>query len=236
MWRRTDISTSRPARFDVAAGTLDFADRYPIITGHFGGDWRRRFQRDGDRLAFTVIRDPVDRAISTYSFWRHRIRIGHPHFERPTIQAAKALSFADFIRSNDPNLKADIFNKHYSMLAGGDLAGTVREPEAQARNRANVAALAAEFDVIGTTERLPEALRGFLRAIGLRRQPDIRSLLAQVARNASPRLDVAEISSADRSFIAERNQLDFELHAIAGARLDRLLQEQDGPERRENQP
>jgi Sulfotransferase family len=211
---------------DVAAGQLEFADRYPIITGHFGANWRREFQRSRNRLAFTVIRDPVERAISTYSFWRHRIRQGNANFDRPTVQAAKARSFDAFIRSEEPFIKTSLFNTHFALLAGRETFASACEPECQARYRDMIAGLADEFDVIGVTERLPDTLRCILAAIGYRGRPEPSDLLSRVEKNASPALDPAEITSADRAFLADRNALDFELHAIAAARLDRLLQAQ----------
>lgn len=209
---------------DVASGKLDFADRYPIITGHFGGNWRRQFQESRDRVALTVIRDPVDRAISTYAFWRHCIPSGHADFWAPTVQAAKTLRFGAFIRSEERSVKINLFNTHYALLTGGEGVKAVCEAAGQARYRGKTMELAVEFDVIGVTERLPETLQCFLTAIGFQEPLDVRAVLARVPKNASPALDETEISSEDRTFLAERNELDFDLHAAAGARLDRLLQ------------
>jgi len=211
---------------DVAAGNLEFADRYPIISGHFGGAHRRQFQRDRNRLTFTVIRDPVRRAISTYTYWRHNIPVDSPDFQAPTVQAAKTRSFGAFIRSEEPFIKINLFNTHVLMLAGPETFDSACEPECQALYRDKIAALADEFDVIGVTERLPDTLQCFLTAIGFRAPLKARDLLTRVEKNASPALDPTEISSADRAFLAERNELDFELHAVAEARLDRLLQAQ----------
>jgi hypothetical protein len=208
---------------DVAADNLDFADRYLIITGHFGGAWRRRLQRRGERLTFTVIRDPVDRAISLYNYWRHRIPNHAPEFSWPAVQAAKTLRFADFIRANDAGVKRSLFNTHYSQLAGGRSARKAYRPESQKRYLRRVKRLAAEFDVIGITERLSESLEWFLDAVGSPAPEDTRSLLAKVDKNASPRFDPAEMSSEDRAFVVERNQLDLALHAIAADRLDRSV-------------
>jgi Sulfotransferase family len=211
---------------DIAAGMLDFADRYPIVSGHFGGKWRREFQRGRNRLTFTLIRDPIKRAISTYSFWRHRVREGSANFNKPTVQAAKSRSFGDFIRSEEPVIKISLFNTHFVLLAGRDRFEPASEPENQARYRDLIVGLVDEFDVIGVTERLPDTLGCFLAAVGHRAPRKARALLTQVERNASPALDPREITSADRAFLAERNALDFELHAAAEARLEALLRAQ----------
>lgn len=208
---------------DIAAGNLEFADRYPIISGHFGGSWRRRLRRDGERVTFAVVRDPIDRAISSYNFWRHRIPSGSPEFWSPMVQAAKTLPFAAFIRASDAHIKDNLFNLQFAHLAGGEILGPAYDPEDQAPHAGKVEGVAAEIDVVGVTERLPETLQCVLDAIGARTRENARSLLAKVERNASPRFDPTEVSSEDRAFLMARNQLDLALHSIAADRLDRAV-------------
>lgn len=172
-----------------------------------------------------MIRDPVERAISSYSYWRHRISTLDRQFYLPMVQAAKTPGFADFIRSGEQTLKRNLFNTHYTHLAGGALSVTACEPEHQAEYARKVASLAAEFDVIGVTERLPESLHCFLAAIGFREPINLPALLARTPRNASPPPEPNMVSQEDRAFIMERNRLDFALHAIAAERLDRALRD-----------
>jgi len=208
---------------DIAAGNLEFAEHYPIVSGHFGGTWRRRLQRRGERVTFTVIRDPVERAISHYNYWRHRIPNEAPEFWWPAVQAAKTLPFAVFIRVNDMGVKQSLFNTHYTHLAGSSISKRTYDPKYQTRHSRKIKRLAAEFDVIGVTERLPESLECFLDAIGVRTPKNTRSLLDRVDKNVSPRFDPMEVTSGDRAFLIERNQLDLALHAIAADRLDGAL-------------
>lgn len=204
---------------DIAEENFDFAETYPIISGHFGGEWRRRFRRSHSRLTFTIIRDPVKRVMSTYSYWRHQIPEGHRDFWAPTVQAAKTLRFSEFIRTDIKDVKIRLFNTQYAFLSAGQNYDGVCEPENQACHRREIRRLTGEFDVMGVTERLPDAIRVFLAAVGFAAPVDVQAVLAQVERNASPALE--EIADEDVAYIASRNELDFELHAIANARLAR---------------
>jgi hypothetical protein len=206
---------------DVAAGSFEFAERYPIICGHFGGALRRRFQREGGRLAFTVIRDPVPRAISTYSYWRHRVGPDHPGYALPMVQAARDLEFAAFIRSEDALLRRNLFNTHFGHLEGA--AELSQDFEHQDRYAGRIEALAEEFAVLGTTEELAETLQWLLREIGHPR-PNAQRLLERGLKNRSPALDASQISAADRRYVMERNRLDQALHEIARRRLAQASQ------------
>jgi hypothetical protein len=206
---------------DAAAGNFQFAERYPIICGHFGGALRRRFQRETGRLTFTVIREPMARAVSTYSYWRHHVGPDHPGYALPMVRAARDLEFAAFIRSEDPLLRRNLFNTQFGHLEGG--AKLSQDLEHQHRYAGRVEALAEEFEVFGTTEQLAETLQWLLREIGHPR-PNARRLLERVPENRSPALDASQISAADRRYVMERNRLDQALHEIARRRLAQARQ------------
>jgi hypothetical protein len=207
---------------DVAAGNFEFADSYPIISGHFGGRWRREFQASHNRLAFTIIRDPVERAASTYSYWRHRVVEPRPGFYLPKVQAAKRLDFSAFLRADLKAIKIDLFNAHYGRLAGGEAYETACEPDKQVAHGSRLTELVDEFDVIGTTERLDESLEAFLVAIGAEPPAGLSRLLARVERNASPPDTKLSITTEDRAFLTEHNKVDLALHELAGLRLTRF--------------
>lgn len=204
----------------VAAGDLGFAGSYPIICGHFGGRWRRKFRAEKDRVTFTVIRDPVARVISTYSYWRHRVEPGHTGYHRPGVEAARTLDFASFIRADVPDARNDLFNRHFAHLNGADKRADLELAD-PADHADRIAALADEFDVLGTTERLADSLQWFLRELGCER-PRTEALLQSVSANRSPRLADTEITRVDRNYILERSRLDLALLQIARKRMRRF--------------
>lgn len=198
----------------VQRGELGFVEQFPIVCGHFGGDWRRELRRRNGGIAFTVIREPVARVVSTYSYWRHNIGPDHRNYELPHLRAARTLDFAAFIRSPEPTLRQNLFNRAFTHLAGRKNSGADDEVASVAEHEMQIEALAAEFAVIGTTGRLAQALQSLLQELGHVHLP-LASLLRHIPRNESRRIEWSGISDADRRYILERSRLDQRLFEIA---------------------
>ncbi len=63
-----------PSSYLETARRVGAPDGAAVLHGHF---WARRFDFMPDAVKITVLRDPVERMLSHYFFWRHSRRRGH---------------------------------------------------------------------------------------------------------------------------------------------------------------
>lgn len=121
--------------------------KYRLITGHINfGDL------DGivaDPVYITMLRDPVERVVSLYSYWRsHKAEYIDKHDLRGP-RLAKDLSLRDFIDSDLPEARHNVNNGMARQLLGG-LVAPIDLPDADflrlARDRLN------RFAFVGFTE------------------------------------------------------------------------------------
>jgi len=94
---------------------------YRYIGGHFGYEVVRGHIPDSSIT--TNFRDPVARTASLYTYWRELDFGGLPEAMRVRSGPAfaHALSFADFIRSDDPYLSLYLDNFHTRQLLGSGM-------------------------------------------------------------------------------------------------------------------
>jgi len=79
-------------------------EKYLIIYGHLGVAWNDII--GPNRRWMTILRDPVDRVLSQYYFWRNMVP---PSPQLPHVNAAQTLTLEDFVRS-----------KNYMVLQGNE--------------------------------------------------------------------------------------------------------------------
>ncbi len=105
----------------------DNYDHYKFISGHCGYE---TYQAIGaGHLLITNFRHPVSRIVSLYDYWRNNFRddepakgvaLNAPHF-------ARGMSFADFIRTDEPIVRLYVRNAHARQLL--ETAWRYWEPE-----------------------------------------------------------------------------------------------------------
>lgn len=91
---------------------------FDLYAGHYGFDAYRRLS--GGHLLFTNFRDPVRRIYSMYRYWRNNIVLddltdAHPS-DVAVVKLAHDLSFSEFVRANNSDLRLYIRNFHFRQL------------------------------------------------------------------------------------------------------------------------
>lgn len=91
---------------------------FKFYAGHYGHDVYEQIGA-GHRL-ITNFRDPVERIVSMYRYWRNNVRLedvsdllpGDAEF----VKLAHNLAFSNFIRSDNPHLQLYLSNFHFRQL------------------------------------------------------------------------------------------------------------------------
>jgi hypothetical protein len=177
--------------------TTEYA-RWLHLAGHFGWRFRQMLPDFDARPTATVVREPVARVVSCYTYWRFNV----PPPYAAHVARARELAFSDFVRS--PDLDSNLFEDQTAFL-GGDLYCS--DPFRQAED------LLRPYKIVGTTDNLGPFLDRVLRALNCESSVSASALLASVPSNAS--LGCIEISDEDRSYVAARQPLDAALYSTA---------------------
>ena len=183
------------------------AEQYDIFSGHFGYSTAARI---GGRMV-TVLRDPVDRFVSVYFFWRQLHAQGIERNHKTAL--AVHYDLHEFAKLRDEQLLAEeFFNRATWQIAHG--SSTHHRCELHDQGVTDAALL----------DRARDNLHGFA-AVGF--QDDIGSFNRDVARLAGrplpmrqinitrERPDVSDVPDATRRLIEGWTYLDIELLRMA---------------------
>ena len=124
-------------------------EHYKLIAGHFSVLTQAGFCRS--RYSMTLLRDPIKRIFSAYTFWRTA-----PEYN-PVTSNAKESSFTDFVRyfADSPAIIHNPYTHHFAAI-GRDCPGYSADAAAlMATAKHNLAA----FDFVGICEELGRSLR-----------------------------------------------------------------------------
>lgn len=119
-----------------------------VFSGHYDSIDVERLP--APRCTFTVLRDPVDRIVSLYDFWRAHVP---DHIERHDLagpRVASAVTFDEFVGAPDPSIVHDIDNTYVRTFTGlvrtheplTDPAGALTEARAFMSSFAHVGTVA----------------------------------------------------------------------------------------------
>ena len=133
-------------------------ERYKLITGHFSVASQAGFCRD--RYSMTLLRDPIRRIFSTYTFWRTE-----PN--NPLTAVAKEMSFDGFVRyfAGSPGVIYNPYTFHFaSPLDKSYPAYPADEAALLEAAKRNLAA----FNFVGICEEFERSARLLSRELGWR--------------------------------------------------------------------
>jgi hypothetical protein len=141
-WNETDYSAIDPEKYD-------------FFSGHFGF---KTASRIGGNIV-SVFRNPVDRFLSVYFFWRERFLSGVEVGQHTSLAAKYSLD--DFVTIRDePLLLTQFYNRMTWQVAYGHMPHHRQELRALGKTEDEIFQMALQnlstFSVVGVQERLGE--------------------------------------------------------------------------------
>ena len=177
--------------------------RYTMLMGHFGVKWNEIV--GPGRQWMTALREPIDRVVSTYYYWRHNAEVSP---ESPWLYMAQTMSLDEFIRSGHYLVRQGIENAQTWQLAD-DLRWryrTVPEQDALAVAKENL----DKFSFVGIYEQFERSVEWMCKYLGVTPPNTVPHVNATKKRPA-----VSELSPATIEAITELNTADVELYKYA---------------------
>ena len=192
---------------------------FDLINGHFSYKDAAKL-RDNRRLV-SVVRDPVDRLLSAYWYFRKRQGSEIRDLTRFMIDFAKRYSFLDWLKCDHPQVRSVTHNQQTYAFAHDWRAP--REGDGDGVLRAALTHL-DDFFFVGMYERLEEGLRLLCEKMGWRPAHALERYNVTTRRQS-----VAELSAAERDAALDCNQLDLALYDHARRRLEEELAANQAP-------
>jgi hypothetical protein len=195
-----DINEDRP--YEISPEQFE---RYFVIAGHFGVKWHAYM---GHRRSLTVLREPIDRVLSTYYFWRNNAP------RRPDVSylnLAQTLSLDEFVRCGDRLVLQGISNAQTWQLADDlrEKYRSVSESDALGLAKTNLLHL---FDFVGLYEKLEESIARLCVHLRL---PSVDRISPPKVNQTVDRKYASELAAFTIDQILDLNRMDVELYRFA---------------------
>jgi hypothetical protein len=178
-----------------------------VISGHFLALLPTNTRNDG-RVHHTLLRHPVDRAVSEYFYWRHH---AHHGVADRLGEWAQRFDICDFFRAREDSNETAATNfctKHFASRITRDL-----------KNREQLLPTAVQslekYDFVGIYEFLHDSVDMFCWQFGLsgvQRVPRINE--------TQSRLSLAQLDTHTLRILAEMNDLDIRLYEHAQTKFE----------------
>ena len=196
--------------------------RYKYLSGHVGRPTAAAVAPESRLL--TILRNPVDRLVSSYFFWRSQVSRVPNSNHHEIARRLQSMSLLDFVRSDDPAIRRAAWNIQARLLAGADY-GT--DPETRTQlfgfedSVETVVQQAMEgfeqFALVGTVDRFEDSLRLAFRVLVLPGKPRVESDNRTPARYVDQDVTDEVLEHARRMTEADRI-----VYEAANARLSQL--------------
>jgi hypothetical protein len=186
---------------------------YDFYSGHIGYDTAKRLKGH----IVTVLRNPVDRFVSVYYFWRQLYERG---IERSlNTQLAAKYSLSEFVRIRDqPGLLEEFHNRCTLQIAYGSALNQRRKLRHDGVSDDEIFRMAVTnlegFTVVG----IQENMEGLSKAISAKLGVELRVKKINVTES---RAELVEVGIAARHAMHDWLYMDLELYAHA-VRLQQL--------------
>ena len=195
--------------------------RYQFIHGHLPYDIRRSFTTTP--FMFTIVRNPIERAISAYSYLRQRstMAAGEPSVSQSrdtAVSLAGRLSLADFARTDlaarhtgnrQVLMMSEAYHPHYFDRRTDTTAALTQHDLDRACEHL------AECDSFGLTEQLDTTVELLSYALGTELLGTVGRANATAGRTATDELDADTLD-----VLREHTQLDHALYRSASELLE----------------
>jgi hypothetical protein len=195
---------------------------YRLFSAHFDLDFIDTVDSNGFKL--TILREPRARVVSLYDFWRSitdewaDANLEAAPFNAPRY--ARSVTFAEFIRSDNPPMVSSVSNSMARQLLGRRFEG-LADDTLGAANAAFAALL--RFDWFATTEGLSAAILELAGTLGASPPERTHRHNTYEPEASEPRIAVGRThpTPADLKHLASINRIDAELYRLATHYLSR---------------
>lgn len=158
-------------------GATARAGRAKLVWGHY--DLPSLHRLDRNRFVFTLLREPRERLLSLYYFWRslHPDLLG-PADDNPQVRHAHRLGLLEFLQCEDPvllNFTDDLYARRLLGLYARHGTDPLRQRQSQEALGAALAALDA-VDFVGITEQTSLSVARLGTALGIAGLEEARHL------------------------------------------------------------
>lgn len=196
----------------------DELEQYKLFRDHFDYNIHRFFKKKPYYM--TILRDPIDRAISLYEFWKRSRERNQPDNKPMSelLQDATLEGLTGFICHSDPQVRSRTSNRQVRQLAIG-IGGLSTDPSAAFSDDELLAMAKKNLDdclFVALTERFQDSVFLMAYVFGWYPIADYQSL-----RVASKRSRKEDIPQEDLRAIAQVNQLDIALYEYGCERFRR---------------
>jgi hypothetical protein len=226
---------------NLRAYSVDELRQWRFFSGHFDADEIRRIPRP--LFVVTVLRDPIERLLSLYYFWKRHTDEFINKFSADFLRMTKDGTLLDFLRNSHPMILHAAHNAMVRQLAGavkttasgyglmksGETAESVTEAQLMSLALKNL----LSFDVVGNTSELSLVYERVASVFGMKSYPSIPKINTRedVDEHVGP-VTPEPITPEIQALLEEKTRLDRMLYQLASNHAGLKMDQAKGKKRR----
>jgi hypothetical protein len=183
---------------------------FRLITGHFGTEFIKRFRFPV--FCATLVRDPVERVLSNYLFWKEIDLAGLPASLASQVAYCRSEPLAKLLQSDSPVAHARLINQQAKQFAARSSVEPGAAEIVYGDDLLDCALTGAKlFDFIGFQDELEPSLNLLFAKLGTGVPPPVAR--REINATASSPENLALRADSDlRRLIRQRNEIDLALY------------------------